>query len=191
MLRVLPCDHHDSLIYSDTHTHTHESFIRILISIWRRQLVLQVHYRACMTHIYIYIYICVCVCMYVCIYTHKHTYIGYRRLVLEFHYRAYTARFVRAACQCGEFQRASLHVMCYNGTKGLLFHHAKKLATFFGGLFSLTLCFFDRSRHNRSCPCCRRKTGYDDDDCWVHLEEPDLKDIVSSSHAMCVLFDAG
>eukprot|EP00960_Hanusia_phi_P034206 750920-Hanusia_phi.AAC.6 len=37
------------------------------------------------------------------------------------------------------------------------------------------------SRHNRTCPACRRKTGYDDGDCWVHLEEPNLEDIVSSS----------
>lgn len=31
---------------------------------------------------------------------------------------------------------------------------------------------------NRTCPACRKKTGYDDTDCWVHLEEPDLDEIV-------------
>ena len=35
-----------------------------------------------------------------------------------------------------------------------------------------------RSRVNRTCPACRKKTGYDDTDCWVHLEEPDLDEIV-------------
>ena len=35
-------------------------------------------------------------------------------------------------------------------------------------------CLSVWSRHNRSCPCCRRKTGYDDDDCWVHLEVSSL-----------------
>mmetsp|Transcript_44228 Transcript_44228/g.105335 ORF Transcript_44228/g.105335 Transcript_44228/m.105335 type:complete len:96 (-) Transcript_44228:312-599(-) len=31
---------------------------------------------------------------------------------------------------------------------------------------------------SRSCPICRHATGVDDLDCWVHLEEPCLKDIV-------------
>jgi hypothetical protein len=31
---------------------------------------------------------------------------------------------------------------------------------------------------NRTCPACRKKTGYDDNDCWVHLEEPSLDEIV-------------
>mmetsp|Transcript_46270 Transcript_46270/g.145135 ORF Transcript_46270/g.145135 Transcript_46270/m.145135 type:complete len:84 (-) Transcript_46270:175-426(-) len=39
------------------------------------------------------------------------------------------------------------------------------------------------SRHNRTCPACRRKTGYDDGDCWVHLEEPNLDDIVEGLYA--------
>mmetsp|Transcript_8831 Transcript_8831/g.13992 ORF Transcript_8831/g.13992 Transcript_8831/m.13992 type:complete len:250 (+) Transcript_8831:330-1079(+) len=41
-------------------------------------------------------------------------------------------------------------------------------------------CLSVWSRHNRSCPCCRKATGYDDTDCWVHLEEPDLAEIVEA-----------
>lgn len=44
-------------------------------------------------------------------------------------------------------------------------------------------CLSVWSRHNRSCPCCRRKTGYDDTDCWVHLEDPNLDDIVEGLYA--------
>ena len=39
-------------------------------------------------------------------------------------------------------------------------------------------CLSVWSRVNRTCPACRKKTGYDDTDCWVHLEEPDLDEIV-------------
>ena len=41
----------------------------------------------------------------------------------------------------------------------------------------------NRSRVNRTCPACRKKTGYDDTDCWVHLEEPDLDEIVEGLYA--------
>jgi hypothetical protein len=36
---------------------------------------------------------------------------------------------------------------------------------------------------NRTCPACRKKTGYDDTDCWVHLEEPNLDEIVDGLYA--------
>eukprot|EP00001_Collodictyon_triciliatum_P164196 28921_1 len=44
-------------------------------------------------------------------------------------------------------------------------------------------CLSVWSRVNRTCPACRKKTGYDDNDCWVHLEEPDLNEIVEGLYA--------
>jgi len=45
-------------------------------------------------------------------------------------------------------------------------------------------CIRAWTAHNRSCPICRHATGVDDGDCWVHLEEPCLKDIVNSLYKL-------